>query len=628
MGVFMDITERKRGEERLRESREQNEFLANVIILSSQPFGVGYLDGRLGLVNQAFEQLTGYTSEELHAIDWAKTLTPPEWVELEQQKLNELLETGQPVRYEKEYQRKDGTCVPIELLVHLVRDAAGNPQSYYSFITDITARKQAEKALRESEERFRILADSNPLIIWVTNAEGGVRFVNRTYREYFGVTLEQVEGKNWQPLLHPEDAPAYLEAFQTALREKKPFSAESRVRRADGVWRWLASYAEPRFSPEGEFLGFIGNSPDVTERKRYEDEIRASQARLLLTTEAAGVGVWSVNLPSMQVYCDDQVRQMLNLPDQAPLEIRFFERRIHPEDWARVEQIARQMLAAPQRLEVEFRVRPLEGDERWLSMRGQGQFDSQGQVSQLVGVMMDITEAKRIQEEIRSGLDRIEVQRRLLEQREQERLKIARDLHDGPVQELTGAHYALEGIIYTTEDEALGQGLQSIREVIKTQVAELRAFAGELRPPTLAKFGLGKALLSYAEEFQEKHPELKIQVEATQEGELLPQAVRLGLFRIFQESLQNIHKHAQATAVNVRLTKNSEIAALEIRDNGMGFDVPTDWLDLARQGHLGLVGMRERAEALGGQAVIISSPGQGTQVQVRVPFASATVPES
>ncbi len=143
--VFRDITERKLAEEAARESQRQNEFLANIIALGSQPFGVGYPDGSLGLVNKAFEQLTGYSVEELRSIDWATTLTPPEWVEIERRKLEELHRTGQPVRYEKEYLRKDGSRVPIELLVHLVADHDGQPQYYYSFITDITERKRAEE---------------------------------------------------------------------------------------------------------------------------------------------------------------------------------------------------------------------------------------------------------------------------------------------------------------------------------------------------------------------------------------------------------------------------------------------------------------------------------------------------
>ncbi len=125
----------------LRETKREKEFLANILEQASQPFAVGYTDGRLGLHNNAFEQLTGYTIEELHTIDWSTNLTPIEWREMEKQKLDELQRTGQPIRYEKEYIRKDGSRVPIELLVNIKLDLEGNPEYYYSFITFLIAKK-------------------------------------------------------------------------------------------------------------------------------------------------------------------------------------------------------------------------------------------------------------------------------------------------------------------------------------------------------------------------------------------------------------------------------------------------------------------------------------------------------
>ena len=133
-------------EQVLRESRRQNEFLANLIQHASQPFAVGYPDGRLGLLNHAFEELTGYTAEELRSTDWSTTLTPPEWREVERQTLDALRRTRQPVRYEKEYVRKDGSRVPVELLVHLGLGPEGEPEYYHAFVTDISERRRAEEA--------------------------------------------------------------------------------------------------------------------------------------------------------------------------------------------------------------------------------------------------------------------------------------------------------------------------------------------------------------------------------------------------------------------------------------------------------------------------------------------------
>jgi PAS domain S-box-containing protein len=146
--------ESRRAEEALRKSQQQNEFLADIVMHAAQPFGQGYPDGRLGLINKAFEELSGYSGKELKSIDWDRTLTPPEWRELEREKLDELNRTGTPVKYEKEYIRKDGTRVSIELLVHIVTDSEGNPEYYYSFVTDITERKLAEEALKQLNEEL------------------------------------------------------------------------------------------------------------------------------------------------------------------------------------------------------------------------------------------------------------------------------------------------------------------------------------------------------------------------------------------------------------------------------------------------------------------------------------------
>jgi len=131
-------------EDELHNSRKNEILLGDLLKYSSQPFGVGYPDGSLGIVNKAFEELTGYTQEELKSSDWSDTLTPPEFHDMEHEKLEKLQRIGQPVKYEKEYIRKDGIRVPIELLVHLVRNEDGSPKFYYSFITDITERKERE----------------------------------------------------------------------------------------------------------------------------------------------------------------------------------------------------------------------------------------------------------------------------------------------------------------------------------------------------------------------------------------------------------------------------------------------------------------------------------------------------
>ena len=200
--IFRDQTEERAAQKALREQYEQLKkserkagFFADLVERSSLSLAVGYPDGRLGTVNEAFCRLTGYSKDELAAIDWATALTPPEWQEIELSKLEELNRTGQPVRYEKEYVRKDGNRVPIELLVHLVRDENGAPKYYYVFITDITDRKRAEEALRTSESFLSSVIDQSPYPMWISNHDGTLIRSNKALRDLLQITDEEVVGK-------------------------------------------------------------------------------------------------------------------------------------------------------------------------------------------------------------------------------------------------------------------------------------------------------------------------------------------------------------------------------------------------------------------------------------------------
>ncbi len=245
-------------------SRKNEALLAKLLENSSQPFGVGYPDGRLGLVNKAFEELTGYSREELKSTDWSKILTPPEFQSMENEKLEELQRTGQPVRYEKEYIRKDRTRIPIELLVNIVKNEDGTPEYYYSFITDISERKISEKlkqellekeqelteelqtsneelqstteelqvsneelheqmdnivkinqSLKESEEKFSKAFHSNSAAMTVTRMDDGLIIdANESFETLFGYSYEETVGHSTNELgiwLTPQERDAEVE---------------------------------------------------------------------------------------------------------------------------------------------------------------------------------------------------------------------------------------------------------------------------------------------------------------------------------------------------------------------------------------------------------------------------------
>jgi PAS domain S-box-containing protein len=145
-------------------------------------------------------------------------------------------------------------------------------------VMDITAFRRAADELRESEDRFRSMADGTPVMIWVTDADGQIEYVNRSHEEFFGIPLERIHVEGWQVLIHPEDQEAYMTPFLRALRERTPFHAQARVARADGAWRWIESFGAPRWSGDGAYLGMAGSSPDITPLKETEVRLRDALA--------------------------------------------------------------------------------------------------------------------------------------------------------------------------------------------------------------------------------------------------------------------------------------------------------------------------------------------------------------
>jgi PAS domain S-box-containing protein len=234
----------------------------------------------------------------------------------------------------------------------------------------------------------------------------------------------------------------------------------------------------------------------------------------------------------------------------------------------------------------------------------------------VVTVIRDITERKEMEAEL------AEVQRRLTDSLEAERLQVAQELHDGPIQDLYAISYRLAELAPALPDKAGLEQMAAVQAMLQQVLRTLRAISVELRPPTLAPFGLEKAIRSHVEEFQKSHPDLDVQLDLMSDGQALPEPVRLALFRIYQQALNNVVHHAEANSVAIRLGLDPQQVILEIQDNGQGFHVPPRRITLVRQGHLGLAGIAERAESIGGQLDIVSAPGKGTLVRVVVPRAS------
>jgi len=234
-------------------------------------------------------------------------------------------------------------------------------------------------------------------------------------------------------------------------------------------------------------------------------------------------------------------------------------------------------------------------------------------------IAQNATLEAEINERMRVEAELAEMQRRLIDRNEVERLELARDIHDGPMQDLYGLIFQIDAL---TVDFTGGQdevAAQTIKERLLQVIQSLRVMSRELRPPALAPYGLEKAIRSHAENIRQVHPDLQINLDLDEDGLALPEHVRLALFRIYQVAITNVIRHSKATKVEIYLTLDPIYIRMVVGDNGCGFEVPLRWIEFARQGHLGLVGAVERAEAVGGHLEVESASNGGTQIRVIVP---------
>jgi PAS domain S-box-containing protein len=497
----------------------------------------------------------------------------------------------------------------------LTLDGERKPVSLSGFVQDITERKQAEQALRESEKKFRTVVEANIIgIVFADPVSGDVTEANDEFLRIIGRSREELENRriNWKAI-----TPAEILEREEQMAATKPLGVawkpyEKEYLRPDGTRVPVIIGGDYLADQSGLVVAFV---LDNLERRRMELALRESQDRLRVALENAPITLYTADreLRFTWIY---ETRYGFAPPD---LLGRRFDEIFPAGDVTEAIALMHAVIESGvgQRQEVHFKL----GTEAMVQdLTAEPMRDKLGEVTGVMVAAFDVTQQKRIEKEAYDLAAQREVQHRLLDQREQERQQIARDLHDGPVQELTAATFALRNLLMGDNDPDSAGQMEAIQTTLQTQIHELREYAGQLRPPTLAKFGLEQAIRSHAETFQEKYPDLHIRLEMHQTGEILREPTGLALFRIYQQALINILKHARASEVLVRFVKDEQHAQLEIQDNGQGFEQPKDWLTLVREGHLGLLGMRERAEAVGGTLEVTTQPGKGTLIQVSLPL--------
>jgi PAS domain S-box-containing protein len=279
-----------------------------------------------------------------------------------------------------------------------------SPAGVSLFIRDITAGRKLADAVRESEERFRIMADSAPLIIWTGTREGFRDYVNRFFLQFSGWEYDRALGDQWLELVHPEHRREVRDAYIAAAERQKVFSLEYRMRRKDGEYRWMLDSGAPRHSARGDYLGSIGTSLDITDRKRAEEAALESEAQLRLSMSVSQMGTWQRDLQNNVLTMSPELMRIVGCEPDAvddPCPADFLFSLVHPDDREHLTKVTDPVFSKGGEYEVEYRFQRRDGEMRWMLERGQGFVDGNGRCLMVTGVGIDITERKLLEERVR-----------------------------------------------------------------------------------------------------------------------------------------------------------------------------------------------------------------------------------
>ena len=622
-GIGRDVTERKRAEEALRESEER---FRSAFGSASIGMAVVSLDGRAVQVNGALCDMLGYDAEEMRDLPFQSITHREDVAKQEALALQLVAGETRTFQIEKRYIHRDGHIVWGLLSSSLVRSPDGTPLYLISQIQDISERKVAEAALRESEERFRNVFENAPIGMAVIALDGRTIQVNRALCEMLGYDEDELLGMSIQGITYPPDLPESV-ANSRRIRGGAASSShlEKRYVHKRGHLVWCLLSASLVRSGGGEPLYIIAQMQDITKRKHAEEAVRDSEQRYRELIESQQDVVVRVDPSGHVTFANDSLCRTLGQPREQILG-RNFLHFVHEEDRAGAIAATRALQTPPRRATIENRALTRHG-WRWFNWEARGIEDESGAVVAIQSVGRDVTDRRNAEEALRASLEELrqnEEKLRLLAQRqarirEEERKRLGFDLHDDVCQELVGVAIMVASLrrrLAPLPPDAAAE-LDRISGYLNEVVEHLRLLARELRPMLLRDLGLEGSLRSLLEGMS--LPSTTVTARFVTAIPRLDEDTEVAVFRITQEALANAVRHANARSIVVSLAVNEDGLSLEVRDDGRGFVT-----DDRRHEALGLVSMEERALALGGRFEVWSEPGRGTAVRLECPLPIRT----
>jgi diguanylate cyclase (GGDEF)-like protein/PAS domain S-box-containing protein len=317
---------------------------------------------------------------------------------------DEVFATGEERQVEESLTLPDGSVHTLQTRKRMVRLAGASGDESFVIVSsvDITGIKRTEAALRESEMRFRSMADDAPVMIWVSDETGACTFTNRLWYEMTGQTEAEIQGLGWILAIHPDDQDAVGQAFTAANARHECFRTEYRLRRAEGGYAWVIDSANPRFAPDGTFLGYVGSVIDISERRATELTLRESEDHFRHTVELNPQFPFTTDPDGMLLEVSPRFREFFGLSLEESIGTGWMQL-LHPDDLADTQQNWTNALTTGTRVDYENRLRLPDGSYRWFRGRASARRDAEGRVVRWYGSTEDIHDHKAADEALRAS---------------------------------------------------------------------------------------------------------------------------------------------------------------------------------------------------------------------------------
>jgi PAS domain S-box-containing protein len=517
----------------------------------------------------------------------------------------------------------------------------GNIAGTIGFALDITDRKQAEEALHTAHEQLVLAQQSAGAGVWNWDILTGHLDWSPELFRLFGLDPCTAEATfdTWRRVMHLEDREAAEKRVHAAVHDRLRLQNEYRVVLPSGETRWISAVGNTSYDQTGRPLRMAGICLDITERKETDKELRDSETQYRRIVDTANDGIWSVDENFITTFVNRRMARMLGYdePELIGRPVHWF---MLEEDLANLREKMRDRRAGISD-RYERRYRHKDGRSVWVILSVTPLVDDKdASFKGSFAMVTDISDRKHMEEELFKSRDELELRVRertaelervnsqlrsipskLIAVQEDERKRIAGELHDSVGQTLAALKYGIETVLVKKDGGDLVGAFNLLERFVPTlqrSIDETRGIYMGLRPPMLDSLGLLATLEWFCREFQSLHSSFRLELKTIIKEEEIPDMTKIIIFRIAQEALNNAAKHSRAKRVNLLLAKSLSSIELTIKDDGEGFE-PDSVLSHNDLKSLGLKGMRDRAKLGGGIFSIKSTPGKGTVLRASWP---------